>query len=236
VEHPPVEETTNRSVAVKTAEEMPLQSPSKPPASSPRPNPTTPLPMRLNSGLAPDAHSSVKNHVLLVDDNSINLQLLTMFMKKIGLSFAKASDGLQALQEYQKHAEAVTIAVVTDNKENGAAEPVTSTPDDTTSNGSRSSSTSKGSINGSNGLNGSSESLPPFTWVLMDLSMPVMDGLESTRRIRAYEREHKMKKAVVVALTGLASADAQQDALDAGVDFYLAKPVRFADLKKLMEV
>jgi CheY-like chemotaxis protein len=69
----------------------------------------------------------------------------------------------------------------------------------------------------------------------MDISMPVMDGLESTRRIREFERERGIKKAVIVALTGLASAEAQRDALDAGVDFYLAKPVKFVDLKKLIE-
>jgi CheY-like chemotaxis protein len=70
----------------------------------------------------------------------------------------------------------------------------------------------------------------------MDISMPIMDGLESTRRIRAFEREMGLKKAVIVALTGLASAEAQRDALDAGVDFYLAKPVKFVDLRKLMDV
>jgi len=37
-------------------------------------------------------------------------------------------------------------------------------------------------------------------------------------------------------LTGLASADAQQAALDAGIDFYLPKPVKFADLKRLMDL
>jgi CheY-like chemotaxis protein len=75
-----------------------------------------------------------------------------------------------------------------------------------------------------------------FTYVLMDISMPVMDGLESTRRIRRYEQENGLRKAVIIALTGLASAEAQRDALEAGVDFYLPKPVRFADLKRLLDV
>jgi CheY-like chemotaxis protein len=75
-----------------------------------------------------------------------------------------------------------------------------------------------------------------FTYVLMDISMPIMDGLESTRRIRDFEKTTGAKKAIIVALTGLASADAQERALDAGVDYYLPKPVRFADLKRLMAI
>ena len=66
--------------------------------------------------------------------------------------------------------------------------------------------------------------------------MPIMNGLESTRHIRAFERTTGMTRAIIVALTGLASADAQDDALDAGVDFYLPKPVRFRDLKRLMGI
>lgn len=75
-----------------------------------------------------------------------------------------------------------------------------------------------------------------FSYVLMDLSMPRMDGLESTRRIRQFERERVAPKAIIIALTGLGSQEAQQAALDAGVDYYLAKPVKFADLKRLMNM
>lgn len=70
--------------------------------------------------------------------------------------------------------------------------------------------------------------------VLMDLSMPVMNGLEATRQIRAFEAEHGIApRSTIVALTGLASAQDQHDALDAGVDMYLVKPVRFADIQRL---
>jgi CheY-like chemotaxis protein len=202
---------------------------------APRPKLARPLPLRLQSGLAPDTSSSTQHHVLLVDDNAINLKLLTLFMTKIGLAFAKASDGLQALEEYRKNSCLQDLSIPVSRKQvdlESIAESEDGTPPL-----SRSQSASNESVSSSAA---SAATTPmdarPFTWVLMDLSMPVMDGLESTRRIRAFEREHKLKKAVVVALTGLASADAQQDALDAGVDFYLAKPVRFADLKKLMEV
>ncbi|KAF1956521.1 hypothetical protein CC80DRAFT_492071 [Byssothecium circinans] len=75
----------------------------------------------------------------------------------------------------------------------------------------------------------------PFDFILMDLSMPVMGGLESTRLIRGFESEKEIQRSAIVALTGLASAQDQQDAFDAGVDEYLVKPVKFADVRRLFE-
>jgi CheY-like chemotaxis protein len=60
-----------------------------------------------------------------------------------------------------------------------------------------------------------------------------MDGLTSTRQIRAYEKKMGLQRSTIVALTGLASAQDQQDASDAGVDMYLVKPVKFADIKRI---
>jgi CheY-like chemotaxis protein len=73
----------------------------------------------------------------------------------------------------------------------------------------------------------------PFDFVLMDLSMPVMDGLTSTRHIRQFESKMGLESCHIVALTGLASAQDQRDAQEAGVDTYLVKPVKFADIKKV---
>ncbi|KAF3000842.1 hypothetical protein E8E13_007013 [Curvularia kusanoi] len=73
----------------------------------------------------------------------------------------------------------------------------------------------------------------PFDFILMDISMPIMDGLASTRNIRRFEKEHNLPRSHIVALTGLASAQDQQDAQDAGVDMYLVKPVKFADIKRV---
>ncbi|KNG50319.1 histidine kinase g7 [Stemphylium lycopersici] len=73
----------------------------------------------------------------------------------------------------------------------------------------------------------------PFDFVLMDLSMPVMDGLTSTRQIRQFETKMGLPKSHIVALTGLASAQDQSDAQEAGVDMYLVKPVKFADIKRI---
>ncbi|OWY51102.1 hypothetical protein AA0119_g1662 [Alternaria tenuissima] len=73
----------------------------------------------------------------------------------------------------------------------------------------------------------------PFDFILMDLSMPVMDGLTSTRHIRQFESKNGLPRSHIVALTGLASAQDQKDAQEAGVDMYLVKPVKFADIKRV---
>jgi CheY-like chemotaxis protein len=69
----------------------------------------------------------------------------------------------------------------------------------------------------------------------MDISMPVMDGLESTRQIRKFEQTQNLKAAKVIALTGLASQQAQDEASASGVDAYLAKPVKFKELRKVLD-
>ena len=75
--------------------------------------------------------------------------------------------------------------------------------------------------------------------ILIDINMPIMDGYEATRRIRAYENKHRMKPAKIVALTALGSKEAADAAFGSGVDDFLTKPVQFktlaAFLKKLAD-
>lgn len=66
--------------------------------------------------------------------------------------------------------------------------------------------------------------------ILMDIQMPVMDGLEATRQIRADARTCAIP---IIALTALAMPGDLDRCLDAGANAYLAKPVR---LKQLLEV
>ncbi|PYH67204.1 uncharacterized protein BO88DRAFT_406398 [Aspergillus vadensis CBS 113365] len=69
--------------------------------------------------------------------------------------------------------------------------------------------------------------------VLMDISMPVMDGLESTRQIRAFENTLKQHARVtIVALTGVAQADVQRDAMGSKMDLFLTKPVRLQTIAR----
>ncbi len=63
--------------------------------------------------------------------------------------------------------------------------------------------------------------------ILMDLMMPVLDGIEATRRLKADERT---KAIPVVALTGNATPAGQRAAQGAGVDAFLTKPVVFHEL------
>jgi len=74
-----------------------------------------------------------------------------------------------------------------------------------------------------------------FDFVFMDITMPVMDGLEATRQIRAFERKTGMRPANIVALTALASAAAQQEAFASGVDLFFTKPVSMKELTEIMK-
>ncbi|CAO2657602.1 Nn.00g037280.m01.CDS01 [Neocucurbitaria sp. VM-36] len=74
-----------------------------------------------------------------------------------------------------------------------------------------------------------------FDIILMDISMPVMDGMTSTRMIREHETEQNMEPAHIIALTGLTSASAKLEAWSSGVDDFLTKPVDFKDLESLMK-
>src|SRR5205085_71385 len=79
--------------------------------------------------------------------------------------------------------------------------------------------------------------------ILMDISMPIMNGFEATRRIREIEREYREQlppmqtppSCLIIALTGLASGRDQSEAFTSGVDLYITKPVSFAEVSRLLD-
>ncbi|MDB5212381.1 MAG: transcriptional regulator [Myxococcaceae bacterium] len=74
-------------------------------------------------------------------------------------------------------------------------------------------------VNGQEAVDRAIELMPAV--VVMDLSLPVMDGWEATRRLKA---NPKTKDIIVIALTGHAEAAHAKRARDAGCDDFVAKP------------
>ena len=71
-----------------------------------------------------------------------------------------------------------------------------------------------------------------FDAVLMDMQMPVMDGVAATKAIRALPGD--AAGVPIIFLTAQALPDARRDAQVAGTDHYLTKPARLADLKRML--
>ena len=113
--------------------------------------------------------------ILVVDDNEINRQLMSILLTRQGHHVEVASNGLEAL-------EAVKVK--------------------------------------------------KFDIVFMDLQMPVMDGIEASRRIREWESEGV--HTFIVALTAGYFPEDGQKLFEAGMDNYLTKPFQVEHIQKLL--
>jgi signal transduction histidine kinase/CheY-like chemotaxis protein len=123
-----------------------------------------------------------KPRVLVVDDNSVNLNLMMKFMKKRNLTVLDAAN------------------------------------------------------NGKMAVDAVEGTLQGYDLIFMDLSMPVMDGFEATRAIRAIEKgRDACVPATVIAFTGLSSSRDESEALASGVDLFFMKPVSFKDVSRLID-
>ena len=114
--------------------------------------------------IAPEAH------ILLVDDNELNLVVAKELLKPLRMQIDTAENGLQAVKM----------------------------------------------VRGSQ-----------YDLVLMDHMMPVMDGIEAAKAIRALPEE-KYQKLPIIALTANAMVDARKEFLNAGMNGFVAKPIDFA--------
>lgn len=74
-----------------------------------------------------------------------------------------------------------------------------------------------------------------YDLIFMDLQMPVMDGLESTKLIRAFENESEtLKRATIIALTGSELQENRDSCIEVGMDDFIEKPMRVETLNKFI--
>lgn len=138
------------------------------------------------------SNTTGRKHVLIVDDNDINVKILATQVKKLRFTCATAANGRQAVEAFRK------------------------------------------SVQG--------EGSSTFDLVLMDVSMPVMNGYEATRAIREIEAGvlegrsgESAERVPVVALTGLGSAEARIEGFASGMDLFFTKPVSVSRIRTLLE-
>jgi CheY-like chemotaxis protein len=73
-----------------------------------------------------------------------------------------------------------------------------------------------------------------YNVILMDIQMPVMDGIEATTLIRDYEAQNYDHKSIIIAITAHAKEGDQQRLKAAGLDYFLTKPFQPDMLLKII--
>lgn len=69
-----------------------------------------------------------------------------------------------------------------------------------------------------------------FNCIIMDTRMPVMDGIEATKKIREMNQD-----ILIIAVSAFSSDEIRKEVKDAGCDYFLEKPFRFESLKQIIE-
>jgi two-component system, sensor histidine kinase and response regulator len=71
--------------------------------------------------------------------------------------------------------------------------------------------------------------------ILMDMNMPVMDGYEATRAIRAWEQQQDLPKTQIIALTALVLKEEGEKILEAGCNAHMTKPIKRQTLLEVLQ-
>ena len=119
-----------------------------------------------------------QKHLLLVEDNPLNMEIATEFLKETGVQIDTASNGQEAVEKF------------------------------------------------------TASDIGYYSLIFMDIQMPVMDGLEASRRIRSLSRPDA-KSVGIVAMSANAFAEDVRRSLQAGMNQHLSKPL---ELDKVYEV
>lgn len=73
-----------------------------------------------------------------------------------------------------------------------------------------------------------------YDLILMDVQMPRLNGLEATKRIREWEIESQKTPSRIIAITANAYDDDRRHCLEVGMDDFIAKPIIFPDLQRVL--
>lgn len=126
--------------------------------------------------------SDKKLSILIVEDNAINLRLITAALTRAGHRVDTATDGQVAVEKFKENL---------------------------------------------------------YDAILMDIMMPVMDGLTAAREIRKIESSRQkpdQKKVKIIAVTANAFEDDRNKFIECGMDYYLNKPVELEELIKILQL
>ncbi len=74
----------------------------------------------------------------------------------------------------------------------------------------------------------------PYSVIFMDCWMPVMDGFEAVRTIRAWEKDRAQRPVPILSLTSDTQSSVRQMCLDCGMTAFLSKPIRIGNLEEVI--
>lgn len=90
-------------------------------------------------------------------------------------------------------------------------------------------------INGQEAIDIYKESPSLFDLILMDINMPILNGVEAFYKIREYEKENSLTNIPIIALTANAIKGDKEKFISIGMSDYISKPINFDELEELLQ-